>query len=165
MTNLYELHESLNALQHMLEDAEGSEKEAIETTILGMAGEVGDVVDQSVKMVKNIEGDIAAIDAEVARLNTRKNQRKSQIESVRASIKSIMESAGQKRVKTPLFNVTLAEGRHSVQVVDESLIPDDYVNVKTVIQPDKKVIGEMFKSGETVPGCEYVRGESSVRIK
>jgi len=165
MSTIYQLTEELSALQSMLEDADGDTTEAITNTILGLSGEIGDVVEDAIKLIKNIDGDVSSIDAEITRLTIRKQQFAGRVSGVRDAIRQVMEKAGYDKLKTALFSITLAKGRESVVVVDESLIPDDYVVVKTIVQPDKKAIGEAFKAGQAIPGCEYVRGEKSLRIK
>lgn len=166
MHNIYELREEIEALQAMLDDAEDDNAEqAIADTLLGMSGEVGDVVESVVKYIKNLEGLADSVAAEVERLKGRIAQQNRRAAAAKDAIKALMDAAGYKKVSTALFSVTLADGRESVQVLDESAVPDDYVVVKTVISPDKKAIAAAFKAGEKIPGCEMVRGQKSLRIK
>lgn len=165
MSNIYQLSRELEALQSMLDGAEGEELEAIETTIGGISGEIGDQVESLVKFIKNIEGDVLSVTNEIDRLRARKSQMEARIGSIRDGIKGVMQASGMDKVRTALFSVTLAKGRESVHVGDESAIPDDYVTVKTVVNPDKKAIADAFKNGVEVPGCELRRGEPSIRIK
>lgn len=165
MSNIYQLSKELEELQAMLDGAEGEELEAIETTIGALSGEVGDQAENLVKLIKNIEADAVGVSNEIDRLRARKAQMEARIVSIRDGIKGVMQASGMDKVRTELFSITLAKGRESVYLADESLIPDDYVTVKTVINPDKKAIADAFKSGEEVPGCEMRRGEPSIRIK
>lgn len=165
MSNLYQLTGDLMRLQSMMEEEDEIGQEAIQTTIQGLSGDLQEAVDWAVKLIRNLESDALGVESELERLAKRKKQTESRIKSVREAIKACMQAADQKKVKTPLFSVTVADGREAVQVVDETAIPDDYMSVKTTITPDKKAIAELFKAGSQVPGCEYVRGEPSLRIK
>lgn len=165
MSNLYRLTGDLMHLQAMMEDEDEIGQEAIQTTIESLSGDLQEAVDWSVKLIRNLEADALGVESELERLGKRKKQTEGRIKSVREAIKACMRAANQSKVKTPLFSVTVASGRETVQVVDETQIPDDYMTVKTSITPDKKAIGDLFKAGTLVPGCEYVRGEPSLRIK
>ena len=166
MSNIYTLAEEYRALLNML-DTEGDESmmEAIKDTLAGLGGDLSNHVESCVKAIKCIEGDVAALEAEIDRLDLRRRAFNARIERIREAVKCCMTAADTQKIQTALFTVSIAKGRESVQISDESLIPDDYVNVKTVIQPDKKLIAEAIKSGTEIPGAQIVVGEPSLRIK
>ena len=165
MSKIYELTGQFIDLQNMLDDADEDLTEAIRDTLGAISGEIGDAVEQSAKWMRNLEGESKAIDSEIARLSARKKSITNRITSIREAVKGCMTAAGMDKVKTALFTVSIAQGRESVVISDESLIPDDYVIVKTVIQPDKTEIAKAIKAGNEVPGCGLARGETSLRIK
>jgi hypothetical protein len=166
MSSLYELRTEFMDLQNLLDSAEDDEfAQAVRDTLDGKSGDLEEAVEQSVRLVRNIESDAAAVQAEIDRLKQRKDGMDRRVASIRDGIRALMDVAGEGSIKTALFTVSLAKGRESVSVVDESLLPDEYVNVKTSITPNKKLIGEALKNGGDVPGCELIRGEKSLRIK
>jgi hypothetical protein len=67
------------------------------------------------------------------------------------------------RFKDAEIAVSLAKGRDSVVVDDESIIPDQFVKVKR--EPKKTEIGNVIKSGQAVPGARIEQGRPSLRIK
>lgn len=166
MGNIYQLTSDFSALQSMLErETEEDIQEAIRNTLFGVSGEAGDIVEQSIKLIKNIESDAAGAAIEIERLSARKKSLEKRVDGVKQAIQTFMEVASMSTVKTPLFTATLAKGRKSVKIVDESIIPDDYMDVKTVITPMKKLISEAIESGTEIPGAELVTGDKSLRIK
>lgn len=166
MTNIYELAEEYQVLQRMLEDCEDEATlEAVKDTLVGIGGGLADAVENSVKAIKNIEGDCLALQEEIDRLTERKRQAVGRSDKIKGAIKHLMELAEASSVKTALFTVSLAKGRQSVNVIEESALPDDMVVVKTEIRPDKKAIADAIMSGREVPGAELVTGEKSLRIK
>ncbi len=80
-------------------------------------------------------------------------------------LRNNMEASGISKIQCPLFSITLVAGRDSVAISDESAIPDDFLNVKTVISPDKTAIAKALKDGQEVAGASLQRGQSSIRIK
>jgi uncharacterized protein YeeX (DUF496 family) len=165
MSNIYELTGQFIDLQNMLEDADGDMVEAIRDTLGAISGEIGDAVEQSAKWIRNLEGEAVALNAEIERLNNRKRSIENKISSIREAVKCCMAAANLDKVKTALFTISIAQGRESVAISDESLVPDDFVVVNTVIQPNKTEISNAIKAGQQVPGCALVRGEPSLRIK
>jgi len=73
-----------------------------------------------------------------------------------------MRAAGIDKVKGRLFTLAFQKNPPSVEVMDESLIPSDYI--KTVTSVDKKLILEALKSGHSVSGCSLSQSES-LRIR
>lgn len=75
----------------------------------------------------------------------------------------ILDAAGQKKVERPLATVSKVAGRMSVQINDEASVPSQLCKVVTT--PDKTAIKKQLEAGETVPGCELVRGPDSVMVR
>lgn len=75
----------------------------------------------------------------------------------------ILDAAGQKKVERPLATVSKVAGRMSVQITDEASVPSQLCKVVTT--PDKTAIKKQLEAGETVPGCELVRGPDSVMVR
>ena len=69
------------------------------------------------------------------------------------------------KISCPLFTITLAKGRETVVIDDKDKIPDEYVRVKTSIEPDKVEIGKRLKAGEEVEGAHLERSKPSIQIK
>lgn len=166
MANIYQLTQDFVELQRLMDAAESdADREAIANTMAGLSGEAGDLIENFVKLIKNVEADALSIEAEISRLQHRASSIKSSVTNGKGAIKAIMEAGGYRTMKTALFSITLADGSESVDIFDEAAIPDAYLVVKTETRPDKKAIKEALKDGREVPGAKVVRGEKSVRIK
>lgn len=42
----------------------------------------------------------------------------------------------------------------AVNIVEETLLPEEYLRTEVTVEPDKKAIGEALKKGTVVPGAE-----------
>lgn len=160
--SIHKLREELQGLM-ALSDEVGPE--AIQDTIAGMSGEIGDVIEEVVKYIRNMELMEEAAKEEAERIKARAARFAKSAESARAAIGQVMELAGKTSCPTALFTVTLAKGRDSVDVFDSSLLPDEFIEVKVIQTPDKKQIREAIKNGAEVPGAKIVIGNKSLRIK
>ncbi|WP_411835665.1 siphovirus Gp157 family protein [Pseudomonas chlororaphis subsp. aurantiaca] len=187
MTQLYALTGQMAELAAMADTDDENLKQAIQDTMDGIKGEFAEKADSIVMLRRNIEGDIDAIETEVARLNELKRIKKNTVGQISDYLRRNMEAADIKSIKRPLFTITLAFAPEKVIVDNEQAVPDEFVSVATVIAPDKKSIAACLKeirdhnaavrkrmeSGEDAehellpePSWAHLeRGESSIRIK
>lgn len=138
--------------------------DAIQNTLEAIEGEFNDKAVRIVEVINSVGSDIAAIDAEIERLQARKKVIQNKDKSIRDYLRSNMEACQIKKITCPLFTITLAAGRDVVVIDNESDLPDEYITVKTSTAPDKKALLEALKSGD-VPGAHLEKSAPSLRIK
>lgn len=187
MTALYQLTKELAELEALANTDDASLLQAIQDTMAGIAGEFDQKAESIIKVIRNIDADVTAIDAERERLAELKRIKKNSIDQMRAYLLRNMEAAGRKSIKLPLFTLSVRMGSEKVIINNEDAIPDDYVRVETSVVPDKKAIAEELKRvrdhnaavqaridagedavAELLPVPEYAvleRGDSSLTIK
>lgn len=164
MTALHELTGEFLGLQNLVEMGELTQLE-IADTLEGITASIEDKAKSIGFIATNIDADIAALESEIDRLSARKKVMVNKKESLTDYLRFNMESSGIKSIKCPFFNITHVDGQDIVTIIDENLIPDDYVNVKTSVSPDKNAIKKALKDGAEIPGCRLDKGKSSIRIK
>ena len=113
----------------------------------------------------DLDGNIAKIDAEIDRLNAKKKQIQNRKDSLTEYMRSNMDACGINKISCPLFSITLVAGRDVVAISDDSLIPDEFMNVKVVSSPDKVAILKALKAGEDIQGASIQKSKPSIRIK
>lgn len=139
--------------------------QAIADTLEAIGGSIQEKAVSLASWALDIEGDIEKIEAAIDRLNARKKQVVARKDSLKDYLLRNMEATGITKIQCPLFTVTLVAGRESVAISDEHALPDEFLNVKTVITPDKIAIAKALKEGQTITGASMQRGQSSIRIK
>ena len=162
MSTLRELSADLRGINELANDPE-IDPEMLADTIEGLEGMFEEKAVKVVHVVANNDSDIAQIDAEIKRLQERKKVMVNAKERLKEYLRFNMEATGITKITSPLFNITLAKGRESVQIDDESLLPEDYKRV--TVAPDKTLINKAIKDGYEVPGASLVMGNNSIRIK
>lgn len=187
MTQLYKLTGQMAELEAMVDNDDEGLKLALQDTMAAIQGEFDIKAESIVMLRRNIEGDIAAIDKEVERLNELKRIKKNSVGQLTDYLRRNMEAADIKSIKRPLFTITLALAPEKVIINSKDEIPDDLMSVSTSIEPDKKAIAaqlkelrehnaEVRKRMEAGEDCEHElkpepswahleRGDSSIRIK
>jgi len=139
--------------------------EAIRDTLEAIQGTIEQKAVSLASWSLDLDGNMAKIDAELDRLNSKKKQIQNRKDSLIEYMRSNMEACGINKISCPLFSVTLVSGRDIVAISDVSLIPDDFISVKVVSSPDKVAILKALKSGKDVEGASIQKSNSSIRIK
>ena len=109
---------------------------------------------------------IEAIDNEIKRLQDYKKAVSNQVESYKDYVKSNMEVLGIEKIETPLGKISITKSPISIEIINESEIPEDYKEVVTSIKVDKKKIADNFKeTGEIISGVKINSNNTHLLIK
>lgn len=157
---LYEMTEQAQTLRDML-DAEEIDEQTFNDTLEAIGAE--DKVNSYCQIIRELDGDNAAIKAEIERLKKRIEHNTSSINRMKQALDGFMTASGKKKEKTPFFSVSYRRSQ-SVDVVDATAIPAEYIKVKMETAPDKVAIKEALKSGKEVAGCQ-LKDTESIQIR
>jgi hypothetical protein len=161
---LYKLSTDYNDLKSIVSDDELT-VEAIENTLTGVKDQFEKKAEAVLIIANGFDHNVSALDTEINRLKSLKDGYVNKQKSLKEYLRVNMERAGIKKIQCDLFTITLRKAVEVVIITEESHLPDEYVNVKTVITPDKRAISSALKSGKTVEGAEMVTGKTSILIK
>ena len=165
MSKLYELTGQFRELSALAENADEDMAVAVRDTMGAIEAEFKDKALAVSHIILNFEADVSALDAEIYRLQERKRLVTNRQGQIKDYLRENMQAAEITKISCPLFTITLAKGRETVVVDDESALPDDLVTVKTDVKPDKAAIAAKLKAGDEVPGARLERSQSTIRIK
>lgn len=164
--NLYDITESLMKLQMLLEDPE-VDQQLVEDCINDYTEELEIKADGYAKVIRNMEGNIEAIKAEVNRLNAKKKAMENGIKRLKANLQDSMITLNKKKFSTKLFTFAVQKNGGKAPVILDvdgtEYLPDELVRITE--EPDLDAIRELI---EKEGSCKYAhlgeRGES-LRIK
>lgn len=114
-------------------------------------------------VLRGIDADAEAMRAEEKRIAERRHAIEANGKRIERYVRSCMESAGITKIKSGTFSITLSAGALSVQVLDESAVPETYVRVKREVNKTA-VLSAYRECGEIVPGCDIVQS-TTLRIR
>lgn len=157
---LYELTGALADLSSMDMD-----DEAVKNSLECIQGDFNDKAVAIIKLSENLEADTTAIDVEIDRLKARKQVIVNRKNSLREYLLHNMQASNISKIECPLFTASLRQGVESVEIAEQSLLPDEFVSVEVVTKPDKNAIKAALKSGVEVPGATLKRGATTIVIK
>ena len=165
MATLYELTDDYLTLLEMAEDPDIDEQ-ALKDTMEGIEGALEIKAEGYAKIIRMLEGDAAACDAESKRLRNKKQAIERNIDRMKKALQYAMEVTGKTKFKTALFSFGIQKNPASV-VIDEGYIeniPDRFL-IPQDPQIDKKAIKEALKAGEDLEGIAHLSETYSLRIR
>lgn len=158
---LYEITGEILELLTMAEDSELDQK-MIRDTMEGLDFEFEEKAEAYAKVVKTLEMDIAGLDEEIQRMTKRKATIKNNIDRLKRSLEGAMIATGKRKFKTPLFGFGIQKNPPSLNVLDESKIPEEFW-IEQQPKLDKKAALAYVKENE-VDWAELSQTES-LRIR
>ena len=162
---LYELTEDYMNLLELAEDPDIDEQ-AFMDTLEGIDGALEDKAEGYAKVIRTLEGDAAACDAESKRLRNKKQAIERNIDRMKKALQYAMETTGKTKFKTPLFSFNIQKNTPSV-VMDEQYIeniPDRFLIHKDP-EINRAAIKSAIKAGEDVGGIAHLEQTESLRIR
>ena len=159
------LYELTAEYKNILDLIEVDDSEGLKLALEQLDGEIETKVENSVKVIKSIEGDILALKEEEKRLAGRRKALENKVSSMKEYIEHNLNFIEDKKVKTTLFTVAMQNNKKSVNILNEEVIPEEYVKTVTTTSIDKVALYEaMEKQGLEIDGVELVQTQS-LRIR
>lgn len=164
MTSLRDLSKEMMEVRELATNTD-LPPEAMIDTLDGIEGMFNDKALKVVQVLNNGDSDVAALKAEAQRLLDRAKVISNGQDRLKEYLRMNMEATEIKKIESPFFTITLTQGRDMAVIDDEKSVPDEYVNVKTVVAPDKRAILAALKKGVDIDGAHMEKSKSSIRIK
>ena len=166
MASLYDLTGELLELLNMLEN-EDIDQEVVNDTLEAVNGEYELKMEDCCKAMKNLEGDIASIKAEIERLTEKKKRLENGVERLKTYMFNSMKAVDKTKIKGELFTLSIRRNGGKAPVImdveDTSELPDELVKIEE--KPDMDAIRKLLDSGETCKYAHYGERGESLSIK
>ena len=102
--------------------------------------------------IKNMESDALAIKEEEKHLAERRRVMENRAERMRAYVANSMLTFGDKNFETARVALSFRKSE-TIQIVDEALLPAEFVQVVETVKADKTALKKALKAGQDVPGA------------
>ena len=157
----YEITEEILELLTMAEDLELDQK-MIRDTMEGLDFEFEEKAEAYAKIIRTLEMDITGLDTEIQRMTKKKATIKNNIDRLKRSLEGAMIATGKRKFKTALFGFGIQKNPPSLNILDESKIPEKFW-IEQQPKLDKKAALAYVKENE-VDWAELSQTES-LRIR
>ena len=158
--NLYELKENYLKVLELIEAGE----ENLEDTLESINDTIEVKAENYAKIIRNLEGNVNMLKAEVERLNSRKKSIEGNVDRLKENLKYAMIATDKLKIKTGLFNIIVANNPVALNILDEAKIPEKFITYETIKKIDKAAIKDLLKAGLVIEGAELTQGRG-LRIK
>lgn len=162
---LYELTEDYMNLLALAEDPDIDEQ-TLADTMEGIEGALEDKAEGYAKVMRQLEADAAACDAESKRLKNKSKTIDNNIKRMKQALQFAMQATGKTKFKTPLFSFYIQKNPASV-VMDEQYIeniPERFL-VRKDPEINRKAIKDAITAGEDLEGLAHLSETYSLRIR
>ncbi len=155
---LYKIQEAMIDNLNIFLESEGTDldQEVYEEIMVMLKEELSAKSSNILKYLNNIQADLEQIKIEKQRLDKVKKSKESKYNRLADYIISVMTSLDKAKIETEIGNYALRKSS-KVEVIDESLIPEEYFNIKMDKTVDKITLKELLKSQE-IPGVKLSTG-------
>lgn len=165
MATLFELSEDLLKLYEMATEPD-IDAEVLQDTIDAVEGEIEIKADGYAKVLRQIDGDIASVKAEIDRLTARKKSMENSKERIKKALEMAMTATGKTKFKTELFSFGIQKNPASLKFAEDfdiTQLDEKYIKYLDP-EVDKAAVKDALKAGEEVAGC-YLEQTESLRIR
>lgn len=163
MKHLYQIASDYQKVIDMMESVD-----EITPELLNELGEVSSDAKQKVinvaAYIKNLESDSFNMEKYIKEMQERQSKVDKKIESLKDYLKYNMDLLDLKKVASEEFDVTVRTNNYSLELFDESSIPESYFTKKESITLSKKQIIDDLRIGCEVPGARFIT-KKSILIK
>lgn len=165
MMKLYQIREEYESVLNELYDPDTGEinessfdrlnkvKESLETKAIAVSA-----------FIKNMDAERIAIAHAVDEMQTRQKLLENKVASLKEYLKYNMEQAGHLEISCPYFTIKVRKNPVSVEVLDETLIPERFKRIKQVVSVDKIGIKAAIQDGLDIQGAK-LKQDTSIIIK
>ena len=155
---LYNLTANYQQILDYVDNAEELDESLLIDTLESIDEAFEDKVISTAYVIKNNDADIETISNEIRRLQKLKQTKSNANDRLKGYIKDNMLQLDKTKIKGDLFNVSVRNNAESVEILNESALPEDAFKVTRT--PDKTAIKEALKNGHYVDGATLKRTQS-----
>lgn len=165
--NLYEIKSEIAAAIESMFDTVNEETGEVDAGTVerleSLQAEKSEKIENCGLYLKNIDSEIAALDAEIKKLTARKKTKENKRDRLKEYVKPFIEEMENKKFESARVVFSLRSSE-SVNITDESAISAEYMKTKTETTPDLTAIKKAIKAGAVVSGAELIT-KNSLQIK
>lgn len=165
MNTLYQLTADYMNLLALAEDPDIDEQ-AFMDTLDGIGGAIEVKAEGYAKVMRQLEADAAACEAESKRLKNKAKTIDNNIKRMKQALQYAMVATGKTKFKTALFSFGIQKNPASV-VMDETYIeniPERFL-IRKDPEINRKAIKEAINNGEDIGGIAHLESTESLRIR
>lgn len=122
-------------------------------------GEFDDKASNIALYIQELQAQAEAIKNKSESLKERQKSTTNKAERLKAYLSEMMNRAGKTKVETDDVRISFRKSE-SVDILDQSLIPEGYLNEKITVAPNKTEIKKAIKNGQDIAGAILIENQN-----
>lgn len=122
-------------------------------------GEFDDKASNIALYIQELQAQAEAIKNKSESLKDRQKSTTNKAERLKAYLSDMMNRAGKTKVETDDVRISFRKSE-SVEILDQQLIPEEYINARLTVTPDKVSIKKAIKSGQNIEGAILIENQN-----
>lgn len=159
MSNLFDLTSDFLDVLNKLD--EGYTVEELQDTLDSIQVDMDTKIDNTVGLIKSVDGDIEIVDKEIKRLQEVKKQKENTTKNLKNYLQTSLDLQNKDNYRTSKNYIYKRKNGASKDVVDESKIPKEYW-VSQAPKLNSKMLTDDLKAGKEIPGAQLKQTVSLV---
>ena len=152
MATLYDIRENLRWLQYVAEMSELSEDQESDLKQIAVDREI--LLEECVKIVKNLESDIEVFANAARDFRKKKHRAEKNVEYLRKQIIADLMDNNEHKKRVGHFTIGTARKPGKIVVEDDGLVSDDFKKLK--VEVSKSAIKDYIKATGEVPDGVFI---------
>jgi hypothetical protein len=140
-----------------------ADDEDLRRDMLEGATSFDEVLTRLVDAVQMSEAFADAVRVRIDALQERRQRIDRRADKIREAIATVMQHGRMTTTRLPIATLSLREGRPKAVIIEEDLIPAQFIRTRTSI--DTAAVGAMLRCGEAVPGAVLSNAEPVLTIR
>lgn len=161
MVNLLAIEEEISNILAVAEELGDDQQQVALDYLDQLALQESEKIDAIGFAVRKRQSEVDFLKSEEDRIRSRRKAMESRLIAFREYLAGIFQRNGLQRVKGVKSTLFLRKSS-SVEIVDMSQLPSEYVLTKIEYQPRKTQIKDALKVGQAVPGAQITERQSLV---
>lgn len=130
-------------------------EEDLEEILPSLDDELTEKCENGIGLIVNLQSTVDAMKAEETRLKSRRIALEKKIASIKDYYLENLREIGKKKVLTKLGTMTVAKagGKLPLKIDDETAVPQEFINQRTVFEIDKEKLRTALENGVNVKGA------------
>ena len=149
-----------------LAEEDDLDEDVVKDTWEALEGELDDKIETYCKVIKNLEGDVKALAAEIARFNEKKSKIENTITRMKQTMFNSMKTFGCENAGGQFLKASIRKNGGRLPLIMSDItaenLPDEFRNV--IYEPDKGAIYAALDAGRKLDFAHYGERGEHLRI-
>jgi hypothetical protein len=162
MNTLFEITNELARLNDLLESGAIDEQAFSDTLEASIRQDAENKLEACAWAIRKLRAEAENLKDAAKELTAKSKSRGLNADRIEASVLRFMTAMDVKKVKAGHLDFAIQKNPVSVQIEEGTQLPENFLTIKTITDPNKAAIKEALEAGGTVPGCSLVTKERLV---